>query len=88
MFSEQTERHQSLPSKHVAFVHMNSWHPEAGDDAVVFTPHEVRSYVARARTYRPVVHTRVSEYMRWRRHLTMCTGSMGRRGPSSISRGK
>ncbi|KAK7226086.1 hypothetical protein V2G26_014089 [Clonostachys chloroleuca] len=46
-------------AKHVAFVHMNSRHP----DAVVFTPHEVRSYVAQARTYRPVVPESVSEYM-------------------------
>ena len=50
-------------AKHVAFVHMHSRHPEADEDAVVFTPHEVRSYVARARTYRPVVPARVSEYM-------------------------
>lgn len=46
-------------AKHVAFVHMNSRHP----DAVVFTPHEVRSYVAQARTYRPVVPESVSDYM-------------------------
>lgn len=46
-------------AKHVAFVHMNSRHP----DAVVFSPHEVRSYVAQARTYRPVVPESVSDYM-------------------------
>jgi DNA replication licensing factor MCM7 len=46
-------------AKHVAFVHMNSRHP----DAVVFTPHEVRSYVAQARTYRPTVPESVSDYM-------------------------
>lgn len=50
-------------AKHVAFVHMNSRHPDLGTDNVVFTPHEVRSYVAQARTYRPVVPESVSEYM-------------------------
>src|SRR5690606_25024767 len=50
-------------AKHVTYVHMHSRHPEVGADAVVFTPHEVRSYVAQARTYRPVVPERVSEYM-------------------------
>ncbi|CAI4216138.1 unnamed protein product [Parascedosporium putredinis] len=46
-------------AKHVAYVHMHSRHPDVGADAVVFTPHEVRSYVAQARTFRPVVPTRV-----------------------------
>nr|UWK20592.1 DNA replication licensing factor [Trichoderma decipiens] len=50
-------------AKHVTFVHMNSRHPDLGTDNVVFTPHEVRSYVAQARTYRPVVPESVSEYM-------------------------
>ncbi|KAI9167012.1 DNA replication licensing factor mcm7 [Paramyrothecium foliicola] len=50
-------------AKHVAFVHMNNRHPDLGTDNVVFTPHEVRSYVAQARTYRPVVPESVSEYM-------------------------
>lgn len=50
-------------AKHVSYVHMHSRHPEADEEAVVFTPHEVRSYVARARTFRPVVPARVSEYM-------------------------
>lgn len=50
-------------AKHVTFVHMNSRHPDLGTDNVVFSPHEVRSYVAQARTYRPVVPASVSEYM-------------------------
>jgi DNA replication licensing factor MCM7 len=29
----------------------------------MFTPHEVRQYIAKARTYRPVVPTNVSDYM-------------------------
>ncbi|RGP62847.1 minichromosome maintenance 7 cell division control 47 [Fusarium longipes] len=50
-------------AKHVAFVHMNSRHPDIGTDNVVFSPHEVRSYIAQARTFRPVVPENVSEYM-------------------------
>lgn len=50
-------------AKHVTFVHMNSRHPDIGTDSVVFSPHEVRSYVAQARTYRPVVPESVSDYM-------------------------
>lgn len=50
-------------AKHVAFVHMNSRHPDIGTDNVIFSPHEVRSYIAQARTYRPVVPENVSEYM-------------------------
>jgi DNA replication licensing factor MCM7 len=50
-------------AKHVAFVHMNSRHPDIGTGNVVFSPHEVRSYIAQARTYRPVVPETVSEYM-------------------------
>ncbi len=50
-------------AKHVAFVHMNNRHPDVGTDNVVFTPHEVRSYVAQARTYRPTVPESVTEYM-------------------------
>ncbi|CAK7563059.1 MAG: DNA replication licensing factor MCM7 [Sporothrix epigloea] len=51
-------------AKHVAYVHMHSRHPNTGGgDDVVFSPHEVRSYVARARTHRPVVPEEVSEYM-------------------------
>lgn len=50
-------------AKHVTFVHMNSRHPDLGTDNVTFTPHEVRSYIAQARTYRPTVPESVSEYM-------------------------
>jgi DNA replication licensing factor MCM7 len=45
-------------------VHMNNRHPDLGtEDGVVFSPQEVRAYVAQARTYRPVVPQSVSEYM-------------------------
>ncbi|KAI1335617.1 DNA replication licensing factor mcm7 [Xylariaceae sp. FL0016] len=53
-------------AKHVAYVHMHSRHPDAEDGAqsnVVFTPHEVRAYVAQARTYRPTVPESVTEYL-------------------------
>ncbi|KAH6847493.1 MCM2/3/5 family-domain-containing protein [Chaetomium sp. MPI-CAGE-AT-0009] len=51
-------------AKHVAHVHMHSRHPDLGTaDGVVFSPQEVRAYVAQARTYRPVVPQAVSEYM-------------------------
>ncbi|EGX91415.1 DNA replication licensing factor mcm7 [Cordyceps militaris CM01] len=50
-------------AKHVTFVHMNGRHPDIGTDNVVFSPHEVRSYVAQARTYRPTVPESVTEYM-------------------------
>lgn len=48
-------------SKHVTYVHMNNKHPDS--DGVVFNPHEVRQYVAQARTYRPILPREVSEYM-------------------------
>ncbi|KAL1856251.1 hypothetical protein VTK73DRAFT_8415 [Phialemonium thermophilum] len=51
-------------AKHVAYVHMHSRHPDLGtENNVVFSPHEVRAYVAKARTYRPVVPESVSEYL-------------------------
>ncbi|KAL7629108.1 DNA replication licensing factor MCM7 [Parahypoxylon ruwenzoriense] len=62
-------------AKHVAYVHMHSKHPDLyaptvdanGDSvaqpSVVFTPHEVRAYVAQARTYRPTVPESVTEYI-------------------------
>jgi DNA replication licensing factor MCM7 len=51
----------TLLAQHVTYVHMNNKHPET--DGVVFTPHEVRQYVAQARTFNPTVPTAVSEYM-------------------------
>jgi DNA replication licensing factor MCM7 len=51
----------ALLARHVTYVHMNNKHPDT--DGVVFTPHEVRQYVAQARTFRPIVPTAVSEYM-------------------------
>ncbi|CAG8890932.1 unnamed protein product [Penicillium egyptiacum] len=50
-------------ANHVTYVHMHSKHPESEEAGVLFTPHEVRQYVAKARTYRPIVPTNVSDYM-------------------------
>ncbi|KAF2200001.1 MCM-domain-containing protein [Delitschia confertaspora ATCC 74209] len=49
-------------ARHVTYVHMHNKHPEA-TDGVVFSPAEVRQYVAKARSYRPVVPKEVSDYM-------------------------
>ncbi|KAK2750186.1 Mcm2-7 hexameric complex component [Myotisia sp. PD_48] len=50
-------------ANHVAYVHMHNKHPETNEEEVVFSPHEVRQYIAKARTYRPTVPKRVSDYM-------------------------
>lgn len=50
-------------ANHVAYVHMHNRHPEPDTDGVVFTPHEVRQYIAQARSYRPNVPKSVSDYM-------------------------
>ncbi|KAJ9655150.1 DNA replication licensing factor MCM7 [Neophaeococcomyces mojaviensis] len=48
---------------HVTYVHMHNAHPEREGDGIVFAPHEVRQYIAQARTYRPNVPKSVSDYM-------------------------
>ncbi|KAI9814847.1 MAG: Mcm2-7 hexameric complex component [Thelocarpon impressellum] len=55
-------------ARHVTHVHMHNRHPEAAGEAdggvgVVFSPHEVRQYIAQARTWRPTVPKSVSDYM-------------------------
>ncbi|KAI9827585.1 MAG: Mcm2-7 hexameric complex component [Phylliscum demangeonii] len=57
-------------ARHVTYVHMHNRHPDpdpaagpVGPDAVVFTPAEMRQYIARARTWRPVVGRDVADYM-------------------------
>lgn len=52
----------SMLAKHVTYVHMNNSHPKP-DNVLIFSPAEVRQYVAQARTFRPVVPSSVSEYM-------------------------
>ncbi|RKF55819.1 DNA replication licensing factor mcm7 [Golovinomyces cichoracearum] len=51
----------ALLARHVTYVHMNNRHPD--NEGVVFSPIEVRQYIAQARTFRPTVATAVSEYM-------------------------
>ena len=48
-------------AQHVTYVHMHNKHPET--EGVVFTPHEVRQYIAQARSWRPTVPKEVSDYM-------------------------
>ncbi|KAK4173646.1 putative DNA replication licensing factor [Triangularia setosa] len=51
-------------AKHVAYVHMHNKHPDLGTaDGFVFSPAEVRAYVAKARTFRPVLPQNVADYM-------------------------
>ncbi|CAG7941292.1 unnamed protein product [Penicillium salamii] len=50
-------------ANHVTYVHMHNKHPESEDAGVMFTPHEVRQYIAKARTFRPIVPSSVSDYM-------------------------
>ncbi|KAI9843197.1 MAG: Mcm2-7 hexameric complex component [Sclerophora amabilis] len=48
-------------ARHVTHVHMHNKHPET--EGVIFTPHEVRQYIAQARSWRPTVPKDVSDYM-------------------------
>ena len=48
-------------AQHVTYVHMNNKHPEM--EGIVFSAHEVRQYIAQARSYRPIVPKDVSDYM-------------------------
>ncbi|KAI9924999.1 hypothetical protein ASPWEDRAFT_118579 [Aspergillus wentii DTO 134E9] len=50
-------------ANHVTYVHMHNKHPENQDSGIAFTPNEVRQYIAKARTYRPVVPSTISDYM-------------------------
>jgi DNA replication licensing factor MCM7 len=56
-----TRDNDALLARHVTYVHMNNKHPDS--DGIVFSPHEVRQYVAQARTFSPTLPTPVSEYI-------------------------
>ena len=61
------ERDSQL-AKHVTYVHMHSRHPDLdlggnGEANVVFSPDEIRAYIAQARTYRPVLDVDTSKYL-------------------------
>ncbi|TKX25214.1 DNA replication licensing factor mcm7 [Elsinoe australis] len=50
-------------ARHVAHVHMHNAHPAPQGGAHLFSPAEVRQWVARARSYRPVVPKSVTDYL-------------------------
>lgn len=53
----------ALLAQHVTYVHMNNKHPDPEAGGVVFTPNEVRQYVAQARNFRPTISQSVSDYI-------------------------
>ena len=61
MLDQPTRESDEELAQHVTYVHMNNRHPETS--GTVFSPNEVRQYIAQARTYRPIVPKEVSEYM-------------------------
>jgi DNA replication licensing factor MCM7 len=50
-------------ARHVTHVHIHNAHPEPQGGGLIFSPHEVRQWVARARSFRPVVPKQVSDYL-------------------------
>ncbi len=61
MLDQPSRESDEQLAQHVTYVHMHNKHPES--EGVVFTPHEVRQYIAQARSWRPTVPKDVSEYM-------------------------
>jgi DNA replication licensing factor MCM7 len=49
-------------ARHVTHVHIHSRHPDT-ESGTVFSPAEVRQWVARARSYRPTVPQEVNDYL-------------------------
>lgn len=50
-------------ARHVTHVHIHNAHPEPQGGGLIFSPNEVRQWVARARSFRPVVPKSVSDYL-------------------------
>lgn len=50
-------------ARHVTYVHIHNAHPEPPGGGLIFSPNEVRQWVARARSFRPVVPKQVSDYL-------------------------
>ncbi|KAF2769249.1 MCM-domain-containing protein [Teratosphaeria nubilosa] len=50
-------------ARHVTHVHIHNAHPEPQGGGLIFSPNEVRQWVARARSFRPVVPKTVSDYL-------------------------
>ncbi|KAF1815404.1 MCM-domain-containing protein [Eremomyces bilateralis CBS 781.70] len=50
-------------ARHVTHVHIHNRHPDpVGTDGTIFSPAEVRQWVARARSFRPVIPKSVADY--------------------------
>lgn len=50
-------------ARHVTHVHIHNAHPEPQGGGLIFAPNEVRQWVARARSFRPIVPKQVSDYL-------------------------
>lgn len=51
-------------ARHVTHVHIHNSHPDAADDgSLIFSPAEVRQWIARARSFRPNVPQSVADYV-------------------------
>lgn len=50
-------------ARHVTYVHIHNQHPDPPGGGLIFSPNEVRQWVARARSFRPVVPKAVSDYL-------------------------
>jgi DNA replication licensing factor MCM7 len=50
-------------ARHVTHVHIHNAHPEPQGGGIIFSPNEVRQWVARARNFRPVVPKAISDYL-------------------------
>ena len=50
-------------ARHVTHVHIHNAHPEPQGGGLIFSPNEVRQWVARARSFRPVVPKQISDYL-------------------------
>ncbi|KAK4995124.1 DNA replication licensing factor MCM7 [Elasticomyces elasticus] len=50
-------------ARHVTYVHIHNSHPDPPEGGLIFTPQEVRQWVARARSFRPVIPKTVSDYL-------------------------
>lgn len=50
-------------ARHVAYVHMHNRHPPVSQGDLIFSPTEVRQWIARARSYRPVLAAEVASYL-------------------------
>lgn len=50
-------------ARHVTYVHIHNAHPEPAGGGLIFSPNEVRQWVARARSFRPTIPKAVSDYL-------------------------